>query len=184
MHLASRRLVLRRFTKSDVDLLEALDGDPEVMRFLSATPTPRDAIEQQILPHWIAEYTRSPGFGCWAAMHRETGDFVGWFSLRDDGHPGDAELGYRLRRAAWGKGLATEGGRALIDRAFGEMGVERIWAQTMAINGGSRRVMEKLGMRYIRTFHMDFDNPLPGTERGEVEYAITRAAWLAHPTFA
>jgi RimJ/RimL family protein N-acetyltransferase len=179
VYVATPRMVLRRFTRDDVDLLAALDSDPNVMRYLSRTLTPRHAIEHEVLPGWIAEYAQAPGFGCWAALDSRSGEFLGWFSLRPKGHPGQAELGYRLRRAAWGQGLATEGGRALIDRAFGSLAVSRVWAQTMAVNQRSRRVMEKLGMRHIRTFHKHFDEPLPGTEHGEVEYAITREEWQA-----
>ncbi len=97
--------------------------------------------------------------------------------VRADPDPAGAELGYRLRRDAWGHGYATEGSRALIAKGFGELGLSRIWAQTMAVNTRSRRVLEKSGLRYVRTFFMDFDDPIPGTEKGEVEYAITRSEW-------
>lgn len=62
---------------------------------------------------------------------------------------------------------------------FGELGLARIWGQTMAVNSGSRRVMEKAGMAYLRTFHLEWDDPLPGAEHGEVAYALTRADWRA-----
>ncbi|MBB5823990.1 GNAT family N-acetyltransferase [Micromonospora carbonacea] len=90
-----------------------------------------------------------------------------------------AELGYRLRRAAWGRGLATEGSRALLRHAFATVGLARVWAQTMAVNTPSRRVMEKAGLRYVRTFHLDWDDPIEGTEHGEVEYELLRAEWAA-----
>ncbi|WP_433687349.1 GNAT family N-acetyltransferase [Micromonospora carbonacea] len=90
-----------------------------------------------------------------------------------------AELGYRLRRAAWGRGLATEGSRALLRHAFATVGLARVWAQTMAVNTASRRVMEKAGLRYVRTFHLDWDDPIEGTEHGEVEYELLRAEWAA-----
>ncbi len=64
-----------------------------------------------------------------------------------------------------------------MDLAFGELGLARIHAQTMAVNTGSRRVMEKAGLRYLRTFHLAWPDPLPGADQGEVEYAITRADW-------
>ncbi|WP_431909375.1 GNAT family N-acetyltransferase [Micromonospora carbonacea] len=90
-----------------------------------------------------------------------------------------AELGYRLRRAAWGRGLATEGSRGLLRHAFATVGLSRVWAQTMAVNTASRRVMEKAGLRYVRTFHLDWDDPIEGTEHGEVEYELLRAEWAA-----
>jgi RimJ/RimL family protein N-acetyltransferase len=63
----------------------------------------------------------------------------------------------------------------LVALAFADLGVERVWAETMAVNLASRRVMEKVGLRYVRTFHLEFDDPVEGTEFGEVEYALTRA---------
>ncbi|HRB05340.1 MAG TPA: GNAT family N-acetyltransferase, partial [Ilumatobacteraceae bacterium] len=86
-------------------------------------------------------------------------------------------LGYRLRRESWGRGFGTEGSRALIDRGFRDSDVERVYAQTMAVNIASRRVMEKAGLRYIRTFETEWPIRLPGDEEGEVEYALTRAEW-------
>lgn len=83
------------------------------------------------------------------------------------------------RRAPWGRGLATEGSRALVRRAFETGGFERVWGKTVAINTRSRRVMEKAGLRYVRTFHLEWDDPLPGFEHGEVEYALLRSEWLA-----
>ncbi|MFC8846533.1 MULTISPECIES: GNAT family N-acetyltransferase [unclassified Micromonospora] len=90
-----------------------------------------------------------------------------------------AELGYRLRRAAWGRGLATEGSRALVRYAFTTLGLARVWAETMAVNTASRRVMEKSGLRHVRTVHLDWDDPIEGTEHGEVEYELLRGEWTA-----
>ena len=96
-----------------------------------------------------------------------------------DGETGVTELGYRLRRSAWGHGYATEGARALVRRAFAGLGVQEVVATTMAVNTGSRRVLEKAGLRLARTVHLDWPDPLPGTEHGEVEYRLRRAEWLA-----
>src|SRR5439155_17559031 len=85
-----------------------------------------------------------------------------------------AELGYRLRFSAWGKGFATEGARALIHKAFTELPLDRVWAETMAVNTPSRRVMERAGLRHVRTYLLAFDDPIPGTEQGEVEYELWR----------
>lgn len=91
---------------------------------------------------------------------------------------GEYDAGWRFRGAAWGRGLASEAARALIDRLFLD-GAARVFAQTMAVNERSRRVMERLGLRFVRTFHVDFDDPLPGTELGEVEYELDRREWEA-----
>lgn len=171
--------MLRRLTESDVDNLVELDGDPAVMRFLTnGRPTPREVVERELLPRLLREYDINGGLGTWAAVERSSGAFLGWFELRPrDGDRTDVELGYRLRAAAWGRGYATEGSRALIAKAFTDLGVERVWAETMAVNTRSRRVMERSGLRHVRTFHVDFDDPIPGTEHGEVEYELLRRDW-------
>lgn len=179
--LETGRLVLRRFTPADLDNLVELDSDPAVMRFLTGgLPTSREVVRGRVLPTILAAYDRHPGRGWWAAAERSTGDFLGWFALTVNGDdpPTEVDLGYRLRRPAWGKGYATEGSRALVHKAFAELGVERVYAQTMAVNAASRRVMEKTGLRHVRTFHLEWDDPIEGTEHGEVEYELRRADWL------
>ncbi len=178
--LETERLVLRRFTPADVDLLVALDADPEVMHFVTGgRATPREEIEHDFLPAWLGYYERFDGYGFWAAIEKASGEFLGWFHLRPhEGSPADEpELGYRLRKAAWGQGYATEGSRALIAKAFRELGARRVRAETMTVNRASRRVMEKSGLTLVRTFHQEWPDPIPGDEHGDVEYAITREEW-------
>jgi len=180
--LRTERLVLRRLTIDDVDHLTELDADPEVMRFISGgRATPREQIATDVLPRFLAYYERPHGHGFWAAIERSSGEFLGWFHLRPGpGVPsGEPELGYRLRRSAWGRGLATEGSRALIEYAFAELGARRVAASTLAVNLASRRVMEKAGLRFVRGFHGDWPQRIEGDEHGDVEYALTRAEWEA-----
>jgi RimJ/RimL family protein N-acetyltransferase len=178
--LETERMWLRRFTVDDLELLVELDRDPAVMRFITGgRATPRDEIRDDILPAWLRWHERFDGYGFWAAIGKETGQFLGWFHLRPaPGRPLDEpELGYRLRREAWGKGYATEGSRALIAKAFAELGAHRVVAETMAVNTASRRVMEKAGMTLVRSFFQDWPDRIEGDEFGDVEYAIERAAW-------
>ncbi|WP_028475825.1 GNAT family N-acetyltransferase [Nocardia sp. CNY236] len=176
--LLTDRLVLRRFTDADIENLVWLDSEPAVMRFLTGEPTPRGEIEHEVLPGILRDYQLSPA-GRFAVIERSTTAFVGWLALQPpwDGSVTDVELGYRLTPSVWGLGYATEGARALIRKGFTELGVGRVWAQTMVVNIASRRVMEKAGLTYVRTFHQHFDDPLPGTEHGEVEYELHRADW-------
>lgn len=178
--LTTQRLVLRGFTTADVDDLVALDADPEVMRFISnGRPTPRDEIERDVLPAFLTHRERSVHLGYWAVQERATGGFIGWFHFRPaDGHAdAEPELGYRLRRSAWGRGYATEGSRALIDDGFVERGVQRVLAETMVVHTASRRVLAKCGMRELRTFRADWPYRIPGDECGDVEYALERVDW-------
>lgn len=180
--LETERLVLRRFTIDDEELLMQLDNDPDVMLYINAgAPVPREEIVDETLPAFLSYYDRFDGYGFWAAIDKQSGRFLGWFHFRpgDGAGPLEPELGYRLHRFAWNQGYATEGSRALIDKGFGEFGVERVYAETMAVHSGSWRVMEKAGLRHVRSFHADWPVRIPGDEHGEVEYAITRSQWEA-----
>jgi RimJ/RimL family protein N-acetyltransferase len=182
--LETERLRLRRFTAGDVDLLVDLDSDPEVMRFVTGgRTTPREEIVTDYLPAFLGYYDRYDGFGFWAAEERATDRFIGWFHLRppNAADPLNVELGYRLRRDAWGGGYAVEGSRALVDLAFRELGARRVNAETLAVHVASRRVMERAGLRYVRTFFQDWPYVLPGNEHGDVEYALTREQWEGQP---
>ncbi|MGI9049717.1 MAG: GNAT family N-acetyltransferase [Rubrobacteraceae bacterium] len=178
--LETERLVLRRFTEADADDLFELDGDPKVMRFINGSrSTPREVIRDETLPRFLRYYERSEDFGFWAAVEKSSGEFLGWFEFHppEGKGPDEVELGYRLRKSAWGKGYATEGSRALIHKGFTELGVRRVFAQTMAVNTASRRVMEKSGLKLARTFHEEWTNPIEGAEHGEVEYALKKTEW-------
>ena len=180
--LETARLRLRRFRCDDVDLLVELDSDPEVMRYITGgKPSSREEIRDVVMPRLLGYYARWPHYGTFVAQRRDAGEFLGWFALRPhQGHPDDQpELGYRLRRAAWGKGYATEGSLALVDWAFSALGARRVIAETMSVNERSRRVMHRAGLRLVRTWHEQWDDPIAGSEEGEVEYAIERAEWLA-----
>ena len=178
--LETERLVLRQFTADDADVLVELDGDPDVMHYVTGGRlTPRDEIENDVLPAFLDYQTRDAGFGFWAAIEKSTGRFVGWFHFRaaKDSPPGEIELGYRLLKSAWGRGYATEGARALVDKGFAELGVERVVASTMVVNVASRRVMEKAGLRFVRVFHEPWPYSIEGEEHGDVEYALLRSEW-------
>ena len=193
--MLTERLALRRFTTADAANLLTLDGDPQVMRFLTGTTRSLAQIRDEVLPDLAGCHLRYPGLGYWAAETLAAGEFIGWFGLRpvtptDDaierwpdasGQPCVASLGYRLRRSAWGRGYATEGAQALVRLAFTGLGVREVVATTMAVNTGSRRVMEKAGLRYARTVHLDWPEPLDGNEHGDVEYRLRREEWQPAP---
>jgi len=182
VYLETPRLILRRFTPDDLDAVEALDGDPAVMRYITGgKPTTREELRDDYLPAWLAYYERGDAWGFWVAVERDGGRFLGWFHLRpnESDPPDEPELGYRLIRDAWGLGYGTEGSRALVDKAFVELGARRVYATTMVVNTGSRRVMEKAGMRVVRLFRAEWPVRIDGDEEGDVEYAITREEWTA-----
>jgi RimJ/RimL family protein N-acetyltransferase len=179
--LETARLRLRRFVADDLDRLVELDSDPEVMRYITfGQPSGRAEYENEILPRWLDMYGRTPLLGYWAAEHRGSGEFLGWFHLRPDRIDTEhQELGYRLRRSAWGRGYATEGGRALVAHGFGPVGADSISGRTLVGNLASRRVLQKCGLRLAGNFVFPpnvIENSTDA-ERAGVMYTITRVQW-------
>jgi len=183
-NLRSDRLHLVPLSDDHLEHEVELDSDQEVMRYLgNGRARGRDEVEA--LHHErLAVGRRAPGFGFWAGFRGL--DFVGWWILEpptrpDQGPPdGQAELGYRVLRRHWRQGLASEGARELIRHGFEDLELSRVFAETMAVNAASRATMSAIGMQFVRTFHPDLEEPLPGAELGEVEYAVTYRQWLDH----
>ena len=164
IYLETDRLILRNFTEDDLDNIANLDSDPEVMRYINhGEPRDREISQNETLPKYLDAHKRSDDLGYFAAVEKATGQFIGWFHLRyakenkaafqpDTDNPEDIELGYRLLRSVWGKGFATEGSRALLRKAFEEIGAQCVVAIAMVENRASTRVMEKIGMKPARQF--------------------------------
>jgi RimJ/RimL family protein N-acetyltransferase len=147
----TERLVLRAWRPSDRAPFARLNADPEVVEFLNDgvpfTRAQSDELLDAILAHW-----EQRGFGLWCAAAREDPDtclgFVGLAvpSFLPSVLPA-VEVGWRLARPAWGRGLATEGARASLRHAFGELDLEAVISIIDPANARSIRVAEKLGMR-------------------------------------
>ena len=140
LHIQTRSLSLRPVALTDRADLVALEADAEVMRYLNGgLPVPESGLPDA---DFLAPRGGEPEV--LAAHDRASGDFIGWFAVFDEGWVDGlrtAEIGYRLSRAAWGQGYATEGVQALIATAFDSLGFERVRAETMAVNQASRRVL-------------------------------------------
>jgi len=145
--LETLRLALREFTLDDLPDLIRLDSDPRVTRYLAGgKPAPQAAIAASLrrIIRYPALY---PSLGIWRAARRDTGAFIGWFSLKYAGKSPDVEIGYRLCPEAWGRGFATEGARALIDYGFDDLSLTRIIGVTHRDNIASQCVLMKAGMK-------------------------------------
>ncbi|MEU8124874.1 GNAT family N-acetyltransferase [Spirillospora sp. NPDC049024] len=183
--LRTERLLLVPLADRHLDLEVHLDSDLEVLRYLDARTPTRDEV---VATHQrrMAMAGKVDGLGLWTAHLSDggrEGEFVGLMMLppaHGPDQPDDptvCDLGYRLVRRYWRQGLAGEASRALLRHAFDTIGQSRVIAQTMAANAGSIGVMRAIGMRYVRTYHPQFDEPLPDAHLGEVEYEMTRTMW-------
>ena len=164
MQLLTPRLCFRPWRESDLASFAAMNADPEVRRYFPGTQTRQESDAS------VARFRRhedEQGFTFQATELRESGQFIGFVGLMRPGEgkgfpPGALEAGWRLDRSVWGQGLATEGARAWVDYAFRELGVPAVGAITTVENMPSRRVMEKLGMEFVREFlHPDIDPAHP-----------------------
>ena len=179
--LYTERLQLVPLSGAHLELEIALDADPEVMRYLTGRALSRTEVERAHQLR-IAAAREVPGLGFWAGF--AAGEFVGWWILQPPHGPdqpkvaGEADLGYRLMRRHWRRGYASEGARELIRYGFDDLGLNRIFAQTMAANTAARATMSAAGLSHVRAFISGpYDDLVPGAEQGEVEYEITRGTW-------
>jgi RimJ/RimL family protein N-acetyltransferase len=156
--LRTERLLLRQWLDADREAFACMNQDPLVMEHYPAllSRAESDAGIDRIQAHFAKH-----GFGLWAAEVRETGAFIGYIGLAvprfEAAFTPCIEIGWRLAHEYWGKGLATEGARAAVRCAFGDLGLAEIVSFTVPANVRSRRVMEKLGM--TRDPREDFDHP-------------------------
>jgi ribosomal-protein-alanine N-acetyltransferase len=150
VELETARLRLRPFREGDLEDLYRLYGDAEVMRYISdGRPRTREetvAALARMMGHWPQF-----GFGMWALFDRTDGRFIGRCGLQPLREGSEIELGYTLFKEFWGRGIATETARLALRHGFETSGLERIIAIAHPANGASRRVMEKVGLRYERT---------------------------------
>ena len=176
--LVTERLILRRWRDEDREPFAALNGDPVVMEHFPArlSRTESDAFVDRIEEKFDAN-----GYGLWAVEAKDTGEFIGFVGLNPvpfEAHFTPAlEVGWRLARAAWGNGYASEGGRASLQFAFATVGVREVVSFTSTTNVRSQAVMRRLGMTHDPAD--DFDHPqLPDDDRlrRHVLYRVTATA--------
>jgi RimJ/RimL family protein N-acetyltransferase len=187
--LHTERITLVPLADGHLEWEAELDSDPEVMRYLSGRASTREEVESSHATR-MAAAQKVDGLGFWVGLVDD--EFVGWWILQpahgpdqpDDRHV--ADLGYRVLRRHWRKGLASEGSRELMRYGFDDIGLDRIIAQTLTVNAASRAVMERVGLTFVRTFPTSVTAPAEGVERGGVVRNDARAVGAletvgAHP---
>lgn len=144
--LETLRLELRDFVAPDFDDLHRLAGDARVMRYIGAGRPLSRAATAALLARILRYPSLYPDLGIWYATRRDTGEFIGWFSLKYAGKSADVEIGYWLLPDAWGLGFATDGAAALRAYGFDDLGLDRIIGVTHPRNAASQRVLMKAGL--------------------------------------
>lgn len=157
--IETERLLLRELLFSDADGMFELDSNPKVHLFVGNNPVKN--IEESIeYIHFVHKQYKDFGTGRWAVVLKETNEFLGWSGIKFitdeiNGHKNFYEIGYRFIEKHWGKGYATEAGKAFVDYAFNEMKVDALYAYADAGNENSRKILEKLGLRYVNSFEYE-----------------------------
>lgn len=154
--IETERLILRELELSDAEGMFELDSNPNVHLFVGNKPVKH--IDESIeYIKFVHKQYKDLGTGRWAVVLKETNEFIGWSGIKFitdeiNNHKNFYELGYRFIEKHWGKGYATEAGKAFINRAFNEMKVDVLYAYADAGNENSRKILEKLGFRFVNSF--------------------------------
>jgi RimJ/RimL family protein N-acetyltransferase len=180
VELTTERLLLRRWRARDRAPFAELNADQDVMRYFPATLTRRASDE---LADRIEADIACRGWGLWALEERATGRFVGFTGLAPTAFQASftpaVEIGWRLARAAWGQGFATEAARAAAAFAFENLDLDEIVSFTAQHNARSRAVMRRLGMRHDHAHDFDHPNVRDARLRRHVLYRLSTVEALA-----
>lgn len=154
------RLLLRDVTEADAEALFDLDSDPEVMRHIGPRPADHVVPYRERIRTVYVPTQAHPWHGVRVVADRASGEFLGWVFVRPAvasrdaaaigwARPDEIEVGYRYRRAVWGRGVATEAARPLVGIALADPGTAAVVACAAAGNAGSLRVLAKLGLERV-----------------------------------
>jgi RimJ/RimL family protein N-acetyltransferase len=177
--LNTERLLLRPFVADDFDVVFAMRSDPGVTQWLEWGPQTEDEVRAALEMKIAGTTVVAEGDPLFlAAMHQDTGAFVGDFVLQWTSQKhGTGEIGFIVHPEHQGHGYATEAGAVLLRLAFDELGLHRVIGRTEPRNTGSAHVLEKLGMR--REAHLVENEWIKGEWQSELDYAILEREWRA-----
>jgi ribosomal-protein-alanine N-acetyltransferase len=151
--LETGRLRLREFAFSDAQDIFLLNSDPEVVRYTGDFPFEDVKAAETFLKSY-ADYQKN-GFGRWAVIDKNSGDFLGWCGLKFTADKSETDIGFRFFKRHWNKGYASESAKACLEYGFKSLGLTTIIGRAMADNKASVNVLEKIGMSFEKPF--DFD---------------------------
>ena len=148
--LRTPRLLLREFIVGDALNMFELNADPVIIRFTGDEPF-KSIEEASALIKNYDQY-RKHGYGRWTVLEEHSSEYVGWCGLNFNKESGETDLGFRFKRNAWGKGIATEAATACVNYGFNELKLAKIIGRAMKENRASIRVLEKAGMLFEKEF--------------------------------
>lgn len=146
--LETERLLFRDHEVDDLDPFCAMEADPEVRRFVGGKPRTREQAEEKFRRVYLPPVRNRRAL--WATVFKPEGRYIGYCGVYSPHRKNEGALGFYLARPYWGRGLATEAGRAFIKFGFEELGLTRIISSVETGNAVSVRVLEKLGFVWVR----------------------------------
>lgn len=156
--IETERLALRELLPTDDVGMFELDSNPEVHIYLGNNSVKSIEESREMISNIRQQYLEN-GIGRWAVILKETGEFIGWSGLKLEknvnGHETFYDLGYRFIQKHWGKGYAFETAKAFVAFGFNEMKLPVINAYADFDNLNSRKVLEKVGMKFVNSFELD-----------------------------
>jgi RimJ/RimL family protein N-acetyltransferase len=180
--LTTDRLRLRGWRETDLAPMARMNADPEVMAHLGAPLGRRQS--DMMVGRFLQKWQEEPRFGWWVVEDRVSGAFAGFAGLGEPDFEMPmgrcVEIGWRLARHVWGRGFATEAGRACLAHGFGSVALDEIVAFTVPGNARSRAVMSRLGLAEVAGGAFDHPMVPEGSPlRRHLLFRITRSAWEA-----
>jgi len=172
IHVETDRLLMRDIEATDLEGMYLLDSDPDVHEFLGKNPITTRQQAMEAIEYIKGQYTKN-GIGRWAIVDKNTNDFIGWSGLKyEEGlrHFGYYDLGYRLRKEYWGKGIATETAIESIKYGFEILDLKEIGGAADVTHTASNIILKKVGLRFVDVFEYE----------GELAnwYNLTKEQWL------
>lgn len=169
--METERLLLREYTMEDYDAVYAVVSDPETMQHY---PKPYDAQGARRWLEWSLQNYREHGFGWWALIRKDTGEYIGDCGLTLQNIDGESlpEIGYHLHKTHWRQGFGSEAAKAVRDWVFANTAYDRVYSYMTAGNTGSWKTAEAMGMKRIGAY-------MDGHYGETYIYAIDKEEWAA-----
>ncbi len=172
LHIETERLIIRPFTREDIEPSYAMNLDAEVSKYTGdGGVVSREETERRIIENVLGDYQKH-GYGRLAVELKGENKFIGFTGLKYLEDLKEADLGYRFMKKYWGKGIATESALASLKLGFETLGLDRIIAMVLPENHGSVRVLEKL--------HFDYEKDIIEDGLTARYYSLNKETWLKH----
>ncbi|NLR91482.1 MULTISPECIES: GNAT family N-acetyltransferase [Flammeovirga] len=173
IHFETDELIVRDLEQQDLEGIFLLDSDPEVHEFLGKRPIKTIEEAQKVVDYITGQY-KTNGIGRWAVIDKATNDFVGWTGLKYEEELRTEfnyyDIGYRLRKKYWGKGIATTTALASLKYGFEKLNLEEICGAAEIDHIASNTVLKKIGLKLSGTFMYD--------NEPHNWYKITKEEWI------